>query len=362
MNFYKFSKVFLKKKIISNLYSSEEKLLIKHPPISFEDHYPVMWRNILDLIETNVYSESDKFTDKNTKENLSTFKAIGDMTIGCGNHTKLILDRFQDSVVVGVDCDEKMIDYSSEKLKKYIDDKRLVIIEDSYVCVDELDLSQIFEQNKIFNSKKRFDFILADLGYNSKQLEDPEKGISFKDRDAELDMRYDTSNDNKARASDILNNSSQLELYEIFKVYGDEKYYQVLVTNIIAHRDTKFFSKVGDFLDVIDKTFRDKAVEKFNTYTRLFQALRIAANYEYLNVQRFVGKACRSIEIGGIIAIITFHSGEDKIVKNIFSEMQRINLGKNIYNYTLKPEEFEIQENSRSKSAILRAFKFNPKI
>jgi 16S rRNA (cytosine1402-N4)-methyltransferase len=310
-----------------------------------------MWRNVLNIIEENVYN--------NNNNNFP--KVIGDMTIGSGNHSKLILENFDNSHVIGVDIDNKMIEHSSKKLQKYIDSNRLCIIEDSYVSVQNLVISDLFDKSGLFTSNRKFDCILIDLGFNSMQLEDNSKGISFKNKESDLDMRYDTLNDQKSKASDILNNSSELELIEIFKKFGEEKYYELLVTNIIKFRDKKFFAKVGDFLEVIDDTFKNKAVEKFNTYTRLFQALRIAVNYELLNVQRFLPKAMLNLELKGILIAITFHSLEDKMIKNYFKELEKLKIGKNLFKHSLRPEDIEIEENSRSKSAILRAICFDPK-
>jgi 16S rRNA (cytosine1402-N4)-methyltransferase len=173
-------------------------------------------------------------------------------------------------------------------------------------------------------------------------------------------MRYDTNNDDKAKASDILNHSSEMELIEIFRKFGEESFSEVLVKNIIQQRDIKRFIFVEDFLKVIDQTYLSKTRDRFNTYTRLFQALRICVNYELLNIQRFINKSMKSLEIGGIILIITFHSLEDKIVKDAFRQYEKLRIGKVLFKKALEPSEEELNENSRSRSAKLRGFIFNP--
>lgn len=354
--------------------------------IEFDDHYPVLWRNIMKILQDHLNFDV-----------LTSPKVIGDFTLGAGNHSRLILDNFENTSVVGIDLDPKMIKYTSNKLDHYIQNDRLVIVEDSYVCVENLKIAELFENSEqpIFTNKKKFDFMLLDLGFNSMQLNDKEKGLSFKNLNANLDMRYDPENDSKAKASDILNNTSELELMEIFSRYAEEKNYEAIAKNIIKYREDKKFEKVSDFLNVIDKTYegKDKYHEeeeesrqstnknllntsdfdsgtqlvaynhksRYNIYTRLFQALRIVVNYELTNVQRFLNRCFFNLEVGGILAVITFHSAEDKIVKNVFKEMEKLKLGKLVLKKGEKPCKDEIEENSRSHSAILRVIQFNPK-
>lgn len=320
--------------------------------IKFNDHYPVMYREILDLLENSI-------TQRNFSKDQSI--AIADLTLGLGNHSKLILEKFPNAFIVGLDIDNKMIEKSTEKLNHYIEnEERMKIIQDSYVTIRDHKPYDSFPFT--FHPKRKYDFIFADLGYNSVQIEDENKGMSFKFPDSILDMRYDQDNDNKPMAYEILNNSSELELLEIFRKYGEEPYFLQLVKNIIAHRQDSPFYYVKDFLKVIDKTFSNKDVSKFNAYTRLFQALRIVVNYEFLNIQRMIQRACVSLEVDGIFAAISFHSLEDKIVKNAFREYEKNKLGERVSEAELKPSSEEVEENPRSKSAKLRAFRQKSKI
>lgn len=314
----------------------------------FDDHYPVMWRNILDVLDENIFND---LSDNNKK-------VIADLTIGCGNHSKLILETFENSDVIGIDLDKNMVNISKIKLKSYIDDNRLKILNENYVSISNIRVFDHFSHHK---KTKKFDFMLLDLGYNSLQIDSDKRGLSFKFPNADLDMRYDDENETKSKASDILNHCSEMELMEIFIKFGDEKNYEALVKKIIQFRDKQLFSKVGDFLEVIDETFHSKKIEKFDSYTRLFQALRIAVNYELLNINRFFNHFYKQIEYNGIIAIITFHSLEDKIVKNFFLDMQKLKIGEVINKKPFKPSKEELNENSRSRSALLRMFKFNNK-
>jgi 16S rRNA (cytosine1402-N4)-methyltransferase len=318
----------------------------EYKPIHFQDHYPVMWREVLDVVKENIYFEDTKP------------KLFGDFTIGCGGHTKLILDTFQNAHVVGVDLDKKMVEHSAVKLAQYIVDRRLVIFHDNYTSIRDIDILESFHEKRIFSSSKKFDMLLVDLGYNSKQLDDNSKGISFKSRDSELDMRYDTDNNDIAKASDILNNCTELELLETFKSFGEEKHAEALIANIVKFRDTQKFNKVGDFIDVIDRTYKAKSKDIFDYYTRLFQALRIGVNYELFNLRRFLGKCLTCLEKNGIIAVITFHSGEDNIVKTLFNTSEKIGVCKVLYKQGIRPSKIELGENSRSKSATLRVLKY----
>lgn len=328
------------------------KLKNLYAPKRFDDHYPVMWRNILDILENNIF---DDIADTNNK-------LIGDFTLGAGNHSKLILDNFDNSLIIGVDLDKDMIKHSEKKLKSYVENKRISIVNDSYVGVDMIKIFDHFDISQLNNNKnKKFNFLLLDLGYNSLQIESPIKGFSFKQPQADLDMRYDQENENKSRAADILNHCSDLELMDIFKTFAEEKYYEYLVKKIIEFRDKRLFCTVKDFTDVIDQAFHSKSVEKFDCYTRLFQALRIAVNYEILNIQRFLGHFHKQLEQGGLVAIITFHSLEDKYVKRYFQEFEKLKIGKTVYSKAIKPSDIELQENSRSRSALLRVFKFEIK-
>lgn len=319
-------------------------------PLHFEDHYPVLWREVLSTIDQNVYDHYK-----------TTPKLFGDFTIGCGNHTKLILDRYPNAHILGLDLDPGMVDYTYHKLAKYIDEERLGIINENYTSIREIDYLEPFFYKRVFPSDKKFDFVLLDLGFNSMQLKDNRKGLSFKMRDSELDMRYDTNDQNIAKGHDILNNCSELELIDIFRTYGEEKYYEPLVKNIVLFRDSKRFHTVDDFIQIIDKTFKAKSTDLYNNYTRLFQALRIAVNYEIFNVKRFLNKTFQCLEEGAIVSIITFHSLEDSTVKNFFKELEKLEFGKMIYKQGIKPSKIELEENSRSHSAILRTFKFKSK-
>jgi len=311
----------------------------------FNDHYPVMYKNIIELIK-NKY-DVRKYNSKHPM-------IIGDLTLGCGNHTETILETFPNTKVIGVDLDESMAKYSNRKLKEYVDNNRLSIITANYDSIREIFIDEHFTSE---SENRKFDFILVDLGFNSKQLED-HIGISYQFPDDDLDMRYCKIDDQFPKASEVLNNSTELELLEIIHKYGEEKYTETLVKNILKFRESKKFIKVKDLISIIDYTFQDKNINKFNTYARIFQALRITVNNEFINLQSFLGGVSGNMEDEGLLSVISFHSLEDKIVKYFFQQFEKNKLGTQVNRHALKADTDEINENSRSKSALLRSFKF----
>jgi 16S rRNA (cytosine1402-N4)-methyltransferase len=308
----------------------------------YKDHYPVMHKEIIDIIKSKIISyKNDKLF------------YLADLTLGCGNHTKLILDNFPNCKVVGLDIDKKMIDYCNVKLNDYIKQGRLSLVNDNFVSINEIELNNHFPEA---DERQLFNFVLLDLGYNSIQLNEMHRGISYKLLDSDLDMRLNQSNLTVPRASDILNNATELELYEIFKNFSEEKNTQRLVANIINYRIHKKFLKVKDLIDVIEETVKHKKVDKISTLNRVFQGLRICVNYELFNLENFFPNSIESVEDNGIVSIISFHSLEDKTVKFYFSEYEKIKRCKLLFKHSMQPSQEEINDNPNSKSAKLRAF------
>jgi len=334
------------------IYLSQFKFNSKAFPISklkrfgfstqFNDHYPVMYKEVIELLSRNV-----------VKNNYKKTFYMADLTLGCGNHSKLILEKFPNVKVIGVDVDSKMIDYCNNKLSFFINQNRLSLINDNFTTVNQIDINEHFEEA---HEKQLFDFVLLDLGYNSMQLNEEDRGISYKVQESDLDMRLNQANPTLPRASDILNNSTELELYEIFKNFSEDKNAQRMAENVIKYRINNKFLKVKNLIEVIEETVKHKAVDKISTFNKIFQGLRICVNYEILNLENFFPNSIEALEENGVISVISFHSLEDKIVKFFFSEYQKIKLGKVLTKHSVKPSQSEVEENSKSKSAKLRAF------
>lgn len=328
--------------------------------LNLSDHYPVLYKKIIDIIRDNII-----INNKQDKPFL-----CGDVTVGLGNHSNLILKHFENSNILGFDIDPEMISKSKEKLNIYIKDKRAIVVKESYtesrIVLNNILASAKSISSKPFNGKfnknKKFDYVIIDLGFNSVQLIDDNRGFSFKSHDSKLDMRYDFSNVNTATAAEILNNATELELILMFEKYAEEKYSETLVKNILEYRNENKFNLVKDFNEVIDKSFPNHTnKDRYNTYSRLYQALRICVNYELLNLQRFLENIPLSMEKNSLLFVICFHSLEFKAVKKSLKFYEKIKLGKIIYK-NISADQDELSENSRSKSAIMMVFQFNENI
>lgn len=281
-----------------------------------------------------------------------------DCTLGQGGHAIGILERNKpNGKVLGIELDKDICDKLS--LSK-ID--RLVLTNDSYT-----NLKKIVEKYK-FGS---ISGILFDLGMCSWHLEESGRGFTFL-KDEPLDMRYSLEND--LTAEEIINNYSQEKIEKILKEYGEERFAKRIAKRIIQTRPRKIKSTF-QLVEIIKKAVPGKRT-KIHPATRTFQALRIAVNDELNNLKKALFQAVEVLEKGGRIVIISFHSLEDRIVKNFFKEEAkkgslRILTKKSnssIYNHTLAnqgsrakrkvlitPSQEEIKINRRSRSAKLRA-------
>ena len=278
-----------------------------------------------------------------------------DLTLGRGGHSSVILSKLDKGLLIGVDQDEEAIKKSDERLRSI--GKNYKIYKTNFVNALE-----VLKNEKI----DYVDGVLMDLGVSSPQFDEGDRGFSYKE-DAPLDMRMDQSQ--RLTAKEIVNNYSVDELTKIFRDYGDEKFAYQIAKNIIKYRQNKEIETTFELVDIIKRSKPMKVLAKVgHPAKQAFQALRIAVNDE-LNV---LIKALNEIipvlrPHGGRLAVITFHSGEDRIVKNIFKDMAveigNRNDGPNIKEekqYRLvntKPivaSEEELERNHRSASAKLR--------
>ena len=214
---------------------------------------------------------------------------------------------------------------------------------------------------------EKVDAILADIGYSSDQLEDPERGISFQ-LESPLDMRFDQSQE--LTAEKILNTYSQEELERIIKDYGEEKFYKSITKGIIEYRAKKKIEKTGELVSIIESHVSVKYRHgRISPATKTFQAVRIAVNEELRSLNQFISAAIGALAPHGRLAVISFHSLEDRIAKEIFRENARGCIcprnfpvclcGKlaNLKIITKKPimaGPDEVENNPRSRSAKLR--------
>lgn len=272
-----------------------------------------------------------------------------DCTLGYGGHSLEILKRLDKGYLYCFDEDIEIINYAQERLKDYHNFK---IINDNY--------SNILTRLNALNLTK-VDGIIYDLGLSSYQIDNKDRGFSYMN-DARLDMRMNVNKDKDAYY--VINNYSEEDLLRIFYTYGEEKYSKNIVRNILKVRSTKKIETTKELSDIIIKSVPYSY--KGHPAKKVFQALRIEVNDELTNLEKSLKDALELLNISGRLCVITFHSLEDRIVKNIFNSKVKDNTPKDLpislfeekYKLITKkpiiPSEEEINNNSRSHSAKLR--------
>ncbi len=256
-----------------------------------------------------------------------------DATIGGGGHSYALLNKFSNLKIIGLDQDPFAIEAASQKLSKFCD------------------RFEIFKSNfSEFTPKEKVSFLIADLGFNSNQIETPERGFSFQ-KDGPLDMRMNPYQETKAK--DLITDLTENELANLIYEYGEERYSRKIARKI--KNDLKFkgeYSGTKELAYAIAGCFPPKQrYKKIHPATRSFQALRIAVNNEINVLEKFLFNIPNLLLPGGIISIISFHSIEDRKIKNYFKNDKRL---LNLTKKPITPSEYELQENKRARSAKLR--------
>lgn len=284
--------------------------------------------------------------------NIQDGKIYVDATIGYAGDSKEILKQIPNGFLYGFDQDKKAVEYSTSALTKI--GNNFKIFNTNFVNMDET-----FEKIGI----KEVDGIIFDLGFSSPQIDDEKRGFSFM-HDGPLDMRM--SSEGKS-TKDIINEYSENELTEIFFKYGEEKLSRVIAKNI--KKESKNISSTLELVEVIKNATGANYFYKNHPERKIFQALRIEVNEELTVLESILPKAIKRLKKGGRIAVITFHSLEDRIVKNIFKKYSDIDplvkglkdipeeykpLIKLVNKKPILPSQKELEENSRSRSAKLR--------
>lgn len=236
--------------------------------------------------------------------NLKPHCLIVDGTLGGGGHTELILRADKTINVLGVDRDLEAIDYTSKRLKEYF--SRLEIVHSNFKEI----------VNILSNKQLKADGVLLDLGVSSHQIDDEGRGFSFR-FDAKLDMRMDKSQEKTAY--DVVNNYSEENLVQIFSEYGEEKFSKRIARGIVLNRPIETTFQLKNIITAIVEKINKKEV--VNSVQRVFQAIRIEVNEELSKLYDFIVSLPQVLNKGARIAIISFHSLEDRIVKRAFNEL-----------------------------------------
>ena len=277
-----------------------------------------------------------------------------DLTVGRGGHSSEILARLKTGRLIAIDQDAEAIEASKARLSQI--SNKFDIVRANFQELEEI-LASL--------GIREVDGILMDLGVSSPQFDQGERGFSYKE-DARLDMRMDQRQD--LTAYQIVNTYSLEDLTKIFQIYGEEKYAYSIAKNIIKARELCPVETTFQLVEIIKKSKPMKELKKVgHPAKQVFQALRIAVNDELNVLQKTLHIALAHLKPGGRLAVITFHSGEDRIVKNIFKEAA-VDVGNRIDGpNTQKEKEFdlinrkpiaaseeELLRNHRSASAKLR--------
>jgi 16S rRNA (cytosine1402-N4)-methyltransferase len=275
-----------------------------------------------------------------------------DGTVGAGGHAQGILKAISpEGKLLGLDRDPAALEIAESRLAEF--GNRVVLIHSSYSDL-KLHLNNL--------NWKSVDGILLDLGLSSMQLDNPERGFSFR-KSGPLDMRFDTSQ--PFSAADLVNESSKDDLADLIFRYGEERYSRKIADAIIANRPLE---DTQELADIIESAIRNKP-SRIHPATRTFQALRIAVNQELKALEAFLPTALDALNPGGRLAVIAFHSLEDRIVKQFFRKESKDCICppeipqcvcehkkqlKEINRRPIRPEDKEILDNPRSRSAKLR--------
>ncbi len=294
-------------------------------------HFPVMLSEVLEISSP------------------SSDKKIIDCTFGGGGYSKEILKRFKPNVKA-IDRDIKAISIARNLEKKF--PEKFKFYQKKFSQLDTI-------------SKENVDVIIFDLGLSSIQLDDLERGFSFKSK-KKLNM---TMGLNEISALDAVNNLSEIDLKSVIKILGEEKEASKIARNIVKYRNLKKITNTEDLVKIIEKS-KKKFFNKINPCTKTFQALRIFVNKEITELINGIINAAKKLKPGGKILVISFHSIEDKIIKYFFTNFSKNKTKPSRYlpedrlvepslfdtyrNKVLRPSKKELEVNYRSRSAKLR--------
>ncbi len=287
-----------------------------------------------------------------------------DATFGGGGHAAAILGQLSQGILLGIDRDAYAISHAEERFQTGIKNGQVLLQQGPFSKIREFANSRLKDQS--------IDIIYADLGVSSPQLDLADRGFSMM-QDAALDMRMDQNSADQT-AADLVNQYDELELTRIFREYGEEPKALHYARKICGRRAQKPFTRTKELADFLESVnpYRNAASRR-HPATKIFQALRIEVNQELEEIQQFLGEAFDLLALGGRLAVISFHSLEDRIVKHFFknlasipgesASLQRLPIKQSdlpnprakIHKpFPIVPSEDELLSNPRSRSAKLR--------
>ena len=229
-----------------------------------------------------------------------------DCTLGGGSHSEGILERLSDKgLLISIDQDTNAIEYSKKRLEKF--GSKWKVFKGNFENIDTI---------AYMAGVDKVDGILMDIGVSSKQLDDPKRGFSYR-YDVKLDMRMNT--EQKISAYDVVNTYSEEQLSKIIFEYGEERHARKIAKLIVEERKSSPIEKTSDLIALIKRAYPERASK--HPAKKTFQAIRIEVNRELEVLENAMSKAVELLKVGARLAIITFHSLEDRIVKNTFKDL-----------------------------------------
>lgn len=266
-----------------------------------------------------------------------------DATLGGGGHGLEIAKK--GGLVLGIDTDEDAIEFVGRKIKS------LELRIRNNIRIAHGNFSEVGEIARE-NGFEKVDGILFDLGVSSHQFDEAERGFSFA-KEGPLDMRM--SKDLKVTAKDLVNGLTKQELEELFTRLGQERFARKIADSIVKARAKKQIATTGELAEIVKKSVY-RSVYDVHPATRVFQALRIAVNDELNALREALPQAVDLLEDSGRVVVISFHSLEDRIVKQTFKQFESDGRGAILTKKPITPGEEELKRNPRSRSAKLRIF------
>ncbi len=266
-----------------------------------------------------------------------------DGTLGGGGHARMLLEKIQpDGILLGIDRDPEAVERVSRNLSGHGSALRLR-------CADFAEVKSLLVEEKLVP----VDGIVVDLGMSSLQLADPERGFAFS-MEGPLDMRYDRSHGSSA--ADLLGQLSESEIADLIWRYGEERASRRLARRIVQQRRAAPLRTTSALARLAERVVprRRRGRRAAHPATRMFQALRIAVNRELESLERFLEDAPTTLAPGGRLAIISFHSLEDRLVKTCFRNLENDGGHVRITRKVIKAGDREVEQNPRARSARLR--------
>ena len=300
-------------------------------------HEPVLFQKVVELLRP-----------------VSPDGVLVDATVGLGGHTEGLLRRYEGVRVLGIDRDPEALRLAGERLSEFGERVRLV-------CGRHEELFEILNREGM----AAVDGVLADLGVSSMQLDDPGRGFSFR-FEGPLDMRMGLSGES---AADLVNSTEEAELARIIRDWGEEPMARRIARAIVTAREEERIETTSRLAEVIRSVKKKRRGDEIDPATKTFQAIRIATNRELVELETFVDAAVARTRVGGRVAVISFHSLEDRIVKQAFRRLEgectcppgmpvcgcgARQIVRKLSGRPMIADEAEVEANARSRSAKLR--------